>query len=535
MDSTTIAKDNSGTEACYWKLNTSELIALVGLGLLAVLVLKYPLAYLIDQWLGSEEFSHGTMIPFITVFLIWQKKNELAKIPFTGSWWGIAVLVVGLLLYFLGEFATLVIFQQYAILFIIFGLVLSCAGQIILTKIWVPLAFLLFSVPLPLFLMRGLSAKLQLWSSSLGVYIIQLFDISVFLEGNVIDLGAMRLQVVEACSGLTYLFPLMSVAFMCAYFFQAKLWQRGVVFFSSIPITVLMNSFRIGVIGITVEYWGKAMAEGFLHAFEGWFVFMVCTAILIGEMWLLQKLSRDPRPLMEVFGLVLPEDLPVETRYHERELPRQFWISGGILLVALGLSMTIQQRTEIIPPRTTFAEFPLKLANWVGQRQVMGQEYIDTLKFEDYILADYADAGNPSLLVNFYSAYYSSQHKGESAHSPRSCIPGGGWDISSLQTIQPSGVSFKGLPMNVNRLTIQKGEDRQLVYYWFQQRGRVVTNEYVLKLYLLWDALMMNRSDGALVRLTTYVRMGEDYSAADKRLTDFLGKIQPELDRYIPL
>ena len=146
---------------------------------------------------------------------------------------------------------------------------------------------LFFTIPLPKFLYNNLSSQLQLISSEIGVWFIRLFDISVYLEGNVIDLGNYKLQVVEACSGLRYLFPLMTLGFIAAYFFKGAFWKRAIIFLSSIPITVLMNSLRIGMIGVTVEYWGVAAAEGLLHDFEGWVVFMACTAVLVLEMWVL--------------------------------------------------------------------------------------------------------------------------------------------------------------------------------------------------------------------------------------------------------
>jgi len=451
----------------------------------------------------------------------------------------------GLVLYFLGDLSTLYIIQQYAFVVALCGMVLAFTGSKVLNEIWVPLFFLFFSIPLPNFLYQGLSAKLQLLSSKVGVAFIRFCDISVYLEGNVIDLGSMQLQVVEACNGLRYLFPLMSLAFICAYFYKAAFWKRAVVFVSSIPITILMNSFRIGVIGITVEYFGKEAAEGFLHDFEGWIVFMACAAILLVEMWALAKIGKDPRPLMEVFGLTFPEPFPPGTQFRERELPVQFWVVGAMLLAALGLSLSLEHREEIVPARAEYLDFPLRIADWNGRRQVMEQQYIDTLKFDDYILADYVKEANanPALggqkalhiaPVNFYSAYYASQRKGESIHSPSSCIPGGGWQIVSHEVVPAAGVSEYGQPMKVNRLLIQKGEDRQLVYYWFQQRGRNLTNEYLIKWYLFWDALTMNRTDGALVRLTTYAPKGEDLAAAEQRLKDFLAATLPELDKYIP-
>ena len=108
----------------------------------------------------------------------------------------------------------------------------------------IPLFFLVFMIPLPNFLLNNLSTKLQLISSELGVAVIRLFDISVYLEGNVIDLGVYKLQVVEACSGLNYLFPLMSLSFIMADLYKAPFWKRAIVFLSSIPITIIMNSFN---------------------------------------------------------------------------------------------------------------------------------------------------------------------------------------------------------------------------------------------------------------------------------------------------
>jgi exosortase len=107
----------------------------------------------------------------------------------------------------------------------------------------VPLLLLGLMIPLPTFLYQGLSAQMQLISSQIGVAIIRLFNISVFLEGNVIDLGNYKLQVAEACNGLRYLFPLMALGFIAAYLFKGALWKRAVIFLSTIPITILMNSF----------------------------------------------------------------------------------------------------------------------------------------------------------------------------------------------------------------------------------------------------------------------------------------------------
>src|SRR6185369_7388713 len=110
------------------------------------------------------------------------------------------------------------------------GIVLTVGGPSLLKVTFIPIAFLVFAIPLPYFIDSELSFRLQLISSELGVFFIRLFGVSVYLTGNVIDLGNYKLQVVEACSGLRYLYPLLSLGFLAAYLFQAPLWQRALVF-----------------------------------------------------------------------------------------------------------------------------------------------------------------------------------------------------------------------------------------------------------------------------------------------------------------
>ena len=483
-------------------------------------------------WETREEYSHGYLIPVIAAFLIWQKSDILRHIQFRGSWLGLPILLGGLVLIYIGSLTTIAIIGQYGFLLAILGVVSSYAGWAGIRPILIPMLFLAFMIPFPGFFLNNLSAKLQLISSELGVMVIRAFGISVYLEGNVIDLGNYKLQVVEACSGLRYLFPLMSLAFMAAYFFQAALWKRAVIFLSSIPITILMNSFRIGVIGVLVEHWGIEQAEGFLHDFEGWVIFMACTALLVGEMWLFAKFSKDSRPLHEVFGIDFPTPAPKEAEVRYQKISTPFLVSIAMVILGAVLATQLQARDEIIPDRRIFAEFPNTLGQWQGKRDRLEKNVLDALKLDDYLISNYSDdAQHP---VNFYVAYYASQRAGESAHSPRSCLPGGGWVIEGLRQQNINDVIFSGKPLSVNRAVIRKGDNRQLVYYWFQQRGRNITNEYLVKWYLLKDAIAINRTDGALIRLTTFVQPGDDLQDADERLIALIKQTQPILDEYIP-
>jgi len=484
-------------------------------------------------WSTKEEYGHGYIIPLITIFLIWQKSDQLENIKFNGSWLGVLILLLGFFLYYAGELSSIFTIVQYAFVLVIFGLLLSFLGNRSFKLIFIPLIILLFMIPLPAFLLNNLSSQLQLISSQIGVAFIRLFDISVYLEGNVIDLGVYKLQVVEACSGLNYLFPLMALAFISAYFFTGNFWKKAIIFLSSIPITIFLNSFRIGVIGVTVEYWGPEMADGFLHDFEGWVVFMGCIGVLIAEMWLLAHIGKDKLPLREAFGLDFPEPTPEDAEITYRVIPKSFYASLSIIVIVAVSVFAIPKQVEIEPDRKLFVEFPLELNGWQGKTGYLEQDIIETLKFTDYLMSDYRNPEGDGT-INFYSAYYASQKKGASAHSPRSCIPGGGWRITSLEDHAIEGLSIDGVPFVVNRLVIEKNESKQLVYYWFQQRGRFVTNEYMMKWWLFWDSMNLHRTDGALMRLTTVLKPGQDLSIAEKRLEDFSRKIAPLIPQYVP-
>jgi exosortase D (VPLPA-CTERM-specific) len=500
---------------------------ILGIGLaLAMWSAFGALVAMVERWSASEEYGYGYMIPAITLFLIWQRKDKLAVQPFTGSWMGVAVLVLGVLVTLIGQLSTLNSITQYGFLIMLIGGLYGLMGRAAFKVILVPILLLFLMVPLPAFLFNNLSAQLQLISSEIGVAVIRLFGVSVYLEGNVIDLGTFKLQVVEACSGLRYLFPLLALSIIASYFYQAAVWKRLVVILSSIPITVFMNSFRIGVIGVLVNIGGPRQAEGFLHDFEGWIVFMACVGLLLGEIGLLSMVGRDRRSFREVFGLELPAPLPADVVMTARAIPRQAYAILMLLVAGTVAVLMVGGRAEIVPKRLTFNTFPLSLEGWHGDPGVIDSIVLDALKLDDYIMVDYQDTSGH--VVNFYVAYYASQRSGASAHSPRSCLPGGGWVTEFLHpvTLAPG--------LSANRVLISKGDSRQLVYYWFKQRDRELSNEFVVKWYLLWDALTRNRTDGALIRLTTPMQPGEEIKSADARLRAFAAVAVPRLTDYVP-
>lgn len=503
------------------KLTGMFILALV----LAIIAYWAGLAEAVTRWNNQEEYSHGFLIPLVTLFILWEKRQLISAAKGPPMWSGVALIFIALVVFIVGEISALYLLIQYSFVMVLLGLSMITVGRA--TKYtFAPILLLLFAIPLPYVIEVVLTAKLQLFSSWLGVQVIRLFQIPVFLEGNIIDLGVYQLQVVEACSGLRYLFPLMSLGFIAAYFYQAAFWKRAVVFLMTIPITIFMNSFRIGAIGVMVDNWGISMAEGFLHDFEGWIIFMACAAMLFLLVVLLEKIAPSRKTLSQLFGVV--EHVPVGSVFSGRSSNRYSYapiiIVILILVTALLSTKLVDNRVEEVPAHEDFISFPLQYPDWLGQHEKLDEQVVGKLGMTDYLFSNFV--GIDSNVVNLYVAYYESQRKGVSPHSPRVCIPGGGWEIADFRRTEVAGKP-------INRVIIKNGDQEQLVYYWFQGRSRQIANEYLNKWFLFRDALLENRTDGALVRYVTPILPGESHQQADTRIQSLMQHTTPELSRYI--
>lgn len=161
----------------------------------------------------------------------------------------------------------------------------------------------------------------------------------------------------------------------------------------------------------------------------------------------------------------------------------------------------------------------------------MERQYLDALALDDYVMADYTAADRRP--VNVYVAYYLSEERSffaftETMHS------GGGWEITSFEPTRMEHVSEIKPDQEINRVVVQKDGYKQIVYYWFKQRDRWITSEYLVKFFLFWDSLTRHRADGALVRLSSSVHPGETEAIVDERLQTMVGLVTPLLGRYVP-
>ncbi|MBV8403410.1 MAG: WcaI family glycosyltransferase [Gammaproteobacteria bacterium] len=261
-----------------------------------ILLFQGTFGYLYAQWQRSE-YSHGVVIPLISAYLLWRQRARFADMSWRPAWSGAALALFGLMLYVGGRLVSVTTLDGYALVIVIAGCVLGIMGWEAFKVALVPIALLFLMNPLPQGFYDGLSYKLQLLSSELGVALMRLCGVSVLLDGNAIELGKYKLPMADA--GLRYLFPMMTLGVIIAYLFRGRPWMRWCLFVSTIPITLLMNSLRVGVTGILVDRFSIAQAEGLLPWFEGWAFFIVSLLVLLAEAWALLRLTGDGRSLRE--------------------------------------------------------------------------------------------------------------------------------------------------------------------------------------------------------------------------------------------
>ncbi len=199
-----------------------------------------------------------------------------------------------------------------------------------------------------------------------------------------------------------------------------------------------------------------------------------------------------------------------------------------VLLVGSTVAFHTVSHGEPVPIHHPLDSFPKNLGAWQGEDLKIDTGVVDVLKADDLLMRAYQAADRPPVWL--YIAYFQSQRQGETIHSPKNCLPGSGWVATeSKRELVPVG---QGRSVLLNRYVVQNGLDRQFVFYWYQSHGRTIASEYSAKAYMVLDALRMNRTDGALVRVS--LPLLGDEAAAERIAQEFVREIYPLLGQYIP-
>lgn len=266
-------------------------LALVTLGLYAPV-----LRGLLGDWWVDSNYSHGFLIPVISGYLVWERRERLAQQTLKPSNLGLAVTLLAIVVLMAGNLGSELFLQRISLLVLLTGVILYVAGFAHWRALLFPLGILILMIPLPAIILYQVTFPLQLLASRVATYVIRWAQIPVLREGNVIHLTHTSLEVVEACSGIRSLFTLITIGLFAAYFTQTRLSVRLLIVASTVPIAILANAARLAGTAILAQYFGEQFAKGFFHTFSGWIIVLLACVLLFVEIAIMDWIARWFRP-----------------------------------------------------------------------------------------------------------------------------------------------------------------------------------------------------------------------------------------------
>ncbi|MFH1984403.1 MAG: exosortase C-terminal domain/associated protein EpsI [Pseudomonadota bacterium] len=488
-----------------------------------------PLSGIVNTWASNDDYSFGYLIPFISMYLFWDMRHRLKDSVISPSWGVLPVLAAAAVVSVYGILGSsgnvsrplvpIVFMLSFALVF----------GLPAFKRFFLPLGFLVFMVPLPALLDRTIGVFLKSVSSQLGGMIIRASGLSVFVNGNVIDLGVTQLQVVDACSGLRFVFPLVALGVMYAYLFESARWKQAVCVAATIPIAILMNAVRIGLTGILTHFYGPKVAEGFFHDFSGWVVFMAAFAVL----FLLGRILRWFPTKMQAPVSVTSSRGKSETAAGgvDKWSKPALGAALGIFLVVGGFSLSAGALPPVVLTHGIGA-FPMTINGWHGHTVGISPEIIEASGAEEAFFADYSNGTGNS--VSLYVGYRSSAflENENFFHSPTVCLPSSGWKTTDTATRVITDVPGFG-KLTVTQMTIESMGVRQLVYFWFQTKRWATHSKNINRLHLALHAIKRDNTHDLFIRTISRVSSTESDADAEARMDDFVRSTLASMDQFL--
>ena len=271
----------------------------VSLAVAIAAVLAFGLLYwdvivrLVDAWRHDENYSHGFLIAPLCAYLVWQRRDVLRR---AGSpLVGVAGMLFSFALLVAGQLGAELFLTRVSMVFMLASLAVLVAGWRAIARLLLPLGLLLLTIPVPAIIFNQVAFPLQLLASRAGEVTLQALHIPVLREGNVIVLSTATLEVAEACSGIRSLMSLLALAVVYGYFTHGSVAARTALVGASIPIAIVANAARVAGTGTAAHFYGPAAAQGFLHTFSGWLMFVAAFGMLLAfDALVLKPLSRRP-------------------------------------------------------------------------------------------------------------------------------------------------------------------------------------------------------------------------------------------------
>ena len=504
---------------------TKHIAAILTLVFIAILYSDVLKKLALDWW-NDPNYSHGFLIPFISIYWIWSQRKSLQSAQANPSALGLPVLFISGILYIVGHITGELFTQRLSFVIMLAGLALIWRGKAQWRVLWAPVLYLVFMIPLPYIVYNSIAFPLKLLATKISVSTLQYLNQSIYSEGNIVFLPNTTLEVADACSGIRSLMSVLALSIIIAKYTQHDWPGRFLLVGLSIPVVIFMNILRIVGTGLMAAK-DPDLSTGFSHTFSGEIIFLAGIVLLLGIAMLLAKRGR--RKVRTDVSECPAEQLScnfVSTVSTGRWWPK--WAALAILFLTVLVNLSATQ-VEATPLSRPLDSLPDRIGEFVAVAdREMNPSVVANLGVDQYIMRGYRSPSGYTLWL--YIGYFEEQKQGAMIHSPKHCYPGSGWGALSGEIIKIK-VPDSNNTIEINQYVLSKGENQQLVFYWYQSRGRVTANEYSDRLYMLFDSLTEKRSDGALIRISG---PADDLQKALKLQQQFINALYPVLVELLP-
>jgi exosortase len=260
---------------------------------LALVALYLPfLRTMIADWDQNANYSHGYLIPFISGYMIYSIRNELKNIQIKPANAGLLLILLGLAQLLVAKIGSEYFLQRTSLIIVLFGIILFLYGAPMAKALWIPVAYLIFMIPIPAIIWNKIAFPMQLFASGVTETVIRFIGISIYRQGNVLHLAQTTLEVVDACSGLRSLVSMFALSSALAFISDLSPLRKWILFLSAAPIAVFVNVLRLTFTAVLASRIGEKAAQGFLHDFSGWLIFLLGLVMLMGIHFLLSKTAK---------------------------------------------------------------------------------------------------------------------------------------------------------------------------------------------------------------------------------------------------
>lgn len=493
-------------------------IAAVGFALVVLLgAFAETVAATVETWWSASSYNHGLIVVPVVLFLLWDRRHDLARLTPRASAWGLPLIAAASAAWTVGETVHALVVQQFALVGMIWGVVLTVVGPRAAWGMAFPLAFLLFGVPFGDFLV----VHLQDLTADMTVTLLRASSVPVFSDGVILATSFGNFEVAEACAGLRFLTACLAFGTLFAWMFF-RTWPRRLLFIGlSVVVPIIANGFRAYGIIMLARAAGIEAAAGVDHLVYGWIFFSLVMALLGLAGWFMRQ---DPPPRGADGGDGTVEGDGDEGRPAQRRFSAARLLGGTAVALVVALALPTWMTSE--NARTAQAaggliHKPLALVSPDGWAPAAAGGWAPVFPGAREVVRESFES--KGAVVDRVVAWYPLQEQGREVVHRGNDLTGEGWRRLSTTS---EAITVDGQPVEVKILRLGRGDARRIVWSWYWIDGTYTGDDRVAKLLEARSVLFGGSGAGALIAVSAQYTDPLRAATAEGGIRAFVGAHQ---------